>query len=235
MQAFHNSPEIKREYIARMRHHMEMDELIRGTYWDIFNLKGCAVGCTVKLKVGMDRIHDQLEQELDIPVSLFHLEDKLFEITPESYYPTFPLKFLEAIPVGADCSLVPNQFLHWLLVDLKYGVIQYAEETGKEAIQRVADLHLRAIEGGTVDVDEWADADTVLFNLSGTDNEHACVAARHASQFYLFIHSLNEATDAMVDTILELWQEDTRSMDREEVRRVQAEYLLKLLREAPVA
>jgi hypothetical protein len=66
--------------------------------------------------------------------------------------------FLAAIPVGADLSLVTTRFLHWLLVDPVDGVVRFAEGGGKVAIEQVAGLLLRQIEGGTVKVVEWHDA-----------------------------------------------------------------------------
>ena len=37
--AFHNDPEIKAKYVARVKAHAEADEIIKGKYWE--DGKGC--------------------------------------------------------------------------------------------------------------------------------------------------------------------------------------------------
>jgi len=44
MIAFHGKPEIKEQYLARVRAHAAADEIIHGKYWE--GGKGCAIGCT---------------------------------------------------------------------------------------------------------------------------------------------------------------------------------------------
>jgi hypothetical protein len=72
MKAFHNKPEIKEEYLQRIRTHKAADQIIHGSYWE--NGKGCAVGCTIH---GND--HSRYETELGIPKNIAYLEDSIFE------------------------------------------------------------------------------------------------------------------------------------------------------------
>src|SRR5262249_3407302 len=107
--AFHGNPQIKEKYLARIRAHVAADELIHGVYWQ--NGKGCAVGCTIH-----SGYHAAYETELGIPRILARLEDGIFENLPNGQAKEWPQKFLAAIPISADLSLVWLQFAVWLLI-----------------------------------------------------------------------------------------------------------------------
>lgn len=108
MKAFHDSQEIKDKYVTRVKHHIELDNLVRGTGWS--DGKGCAVGCTLEAYN-----HEAYETELGIPEWLARLEDTLFERMSEEKSRTWPLRFLEAISVGADLEKVKAPFLTYIL------------------------------------------------------------------------------------------------------------------------
>src|SRR5437868_1595752 len=101
MLAYHNEPQLKDCLIRTMRQHRELDRLIQRTYWS--DGKGCAVGCLLK---DPDGAHIRYEAEFGIPVQLAHLEDGLFEALPQEDAVLWPERFLAAIPVGADLSLI---------------------------------------------------------------------------------------------------------------------------------
>ena len=137
LRAYHGDPTIKATYLARVRAHREADQLIKGIYWQ--HGKGCAVGCTVH-----SDNHAAYETELGVPRVLARLEDGLFERLPNGQALAWPAQFLEAIPVGADLSLVWPQFAVWLLVDPTDGVIQFAKtERVRQVIQNVADAYVQ--------------------------------------------------------------------------------------------
>jgi hypothetical protein len=48
-----------------------------------------------------------------------------------------------------------SQFLHWLLVDPEHGVIRFATEKERPAIEAVATLHERSLQGNVVLDKEW--------------------------------------------------------------------------------
>ena len=104
MLAYHNKPELKDEYLARLAAHAAADEIIKGQYWE--DGKGCAVGCTIH---GSD--HSRYETELGIPQVLARLEDCIFEGLPNGEAKKFPRQFLAAIRPGADISKVGIQFM----------------------------------------------------------------------------------------------------------------------------
>ena len=106
MLSFHNDPAIKAKYLARVKAHAEADNLIRGTGWE--HGRGCAVGCTLE---AYD--HSRYPVELGLPEWIAHLEDTLFEGMPDEQAMTWPMRFLEAIPVGVDVEPVKWQLAIW--------------------------------------------------------------------------------------------------------------------------
>ncbi len=148
MLSFHGDQKVKDKYIARLKAHEAADEITKGVYWE--DGKGCAVGCTIH---GDD--HSAYEDELGIPMLLARLEDGIFEGLPNDVAKEFPLRFLNAVPVGVDLADVFPKFMLWLLIDETHGVYQYGYEKGKIAIQAVADLYKRKIAGEDINIDEW--------------------------------------------------------------------------------
>jgi hypothetical protein len=152
VQAFHNDPSIKEKYLERVLAHRAADEIMQGVYWE--NGKGCAVGCTIH-----GDNHAAYEVELGIPRILARLEDRIFEGLSLEDAKEWPEKFLRAIPVGKDLSLVWPKFAVWLLVDEIDGVIKFAKtDQQKEVIARVADLYQRRIKGDEPSLEEWRTA-----------------------------------------------------------------------------
>lgn len=101
MLAFFNDNSLKQEYINRVRLHEINDEIIQGTYWE--NGRGCSLGCTVHEKGAPKRyntIHDAFESKLNMPAWLAEAEECIFERATPHYAKTFPLRFLNSIPVG---------------------------------------------------------------------------------------------------------------------------------------
>lgn len=150
--AFHSYPAIKKKYLARVKAHAEADAIVKGQYWD--EGKGCAVGCTIE---GND--HSRYEYELGIPATIAYLEDTIFEGLPNKEAMKFPEKFLKAIPVGADLSLVAAKFMVWQFEDEKFGLKNIDEiKSDAEVMEVCADvvaLYKRVIDGGTVSEKEW--------------------------------------------------------------------------------
>lgn len=149
MLSHHGSEEVKNKYLDRLKAHYAADEIIKGRYWE--NGKGCAVGCTIH-----SGKHADYETELGIPRFLARLEDGIFEGLPNSEAKEFPIKFLSAIPVGVDLSLVFYRFMHWLLADPTDGVIKFAKtDRQKNAISGVSNLFERKINGEYITAKDW--------------------------------------------------------------------------------
>jgi hypothetical protein len=178
MLTFHNDPKIKEKYLTRLRAHAAADEIIKGSYWG--NGKGCAVGCTVH-----SSNHEDYENELGIPHLIAKLEDGIFEGLPNEAAKSFPLTFLESVPVGIDLAaeMVFEKFMLWLLIDGECGVYKLASEQGKIAIKEVARLYERKIEGQLVETDEWKSAYAATY-ASAADYAAAAYASAAAYAAY---------------------------------------------------
>src|SRR5690349_19470839 len=123
MQAYHGSEERRGAVLALVQQHEDQDKIAQGHgYWE--DGRGCAVGCTLESLRQLEGIahinhsdHGLYESLIGVPPMLARIEDGLFESLPDGEWQTWPRRFLAAIPVGADLSLVASRFLHWLLVD----------------------------------------------------------------------------------------------------------------------
>jgi hypothetical protein len=154
MRAFHNDPKIKAKYLKRVKAHAKADEIIRGRYWE--NGKGCAVGCTIE-----GNQHNRYETELGIPEAIARLEDTLFEIMPAEDAMKFPVRFLEAVPVGADLSLVPAKLIVFILDDALRVKEVKEDKVVTTAVKDVRDLWQKTVEGKEVESAAWSAAESV--------------------------------------------------------------------------
>lgn len=137
LRAFHGDPEIKKRYLERIAEHEAADEIVHGLYWE--NGKGCAVGCTIH-----SGDHGAYETELGLPRWLARLEDGMFERQENGASKTFPRRFLEAIPPGADCEAAKLPFLAWLMDDSTYGLAFTAREQEIKDLATEVGAKLRA-------------------------------------------------------------------------------------------
>lgn len=144
LKAFHGEVAIKEKYIGRVQAHAAADEIIKGSYWE--NGKGCAVGCTIE---GSD--HSRYESELGIPKELAYLEDVIFEELPNKEAMKFPLRFLNAVKVGSNLSLVVAKFVVWQFEDVEYGLKNIKEVAEDKEVmgwcEEVVALYKREIAG----------------------------------------------------------------------------------------
>ncbi len=219
MQAFHNSPEIKYKFLTRVRQHQEADEIIQDVYWE--NGKGCAVGCTLEMsnEEWGKPIHQQYEIELGIPIILSRLEDGIFEGLPVEKSKLWPYKFLNAINVGADLSDVWPKFAIWLLMDDKYGVVNFAKnDQSRLAIQKIADYYG---DFKNITIDEWSDAYAAAAYAGGAYAGGAAYAAHAAA--YAAAAAADAAAAAPADAA-------TYKNKKHEIRIAQADKLLELLK-----
>ena len=129
MKAFHDDPAVKQKYLDRVIAHRAADNLVKGKGWE--DGKGCAIGCTLE-----SYSHSRYPIELGIPEMLAHLEDCIFEGLPNGDSQQWPERFLSAIELGADLSLVGWKFLHWLLTESLIGA--YDHKLVRDAVQQCA-------------------------------------------------------------------------------------------------
>ena len=156
MLAFHNDTTIKQKYVDRVKEHQRLDHIAQGVYYETGGEKPkmCSVGCTIH---GND--HKKYETELGIPEDIAHLEDFIFENLSNEEAKDFPLRFLEAIPVGVDLSHVIPELAIWQFEDKEHGLKNIKEvQEDKEVYgfcEEVVALYKRELQGDTPSQDEY--------------------------------------------------------------------------------
>lgn len=166
LRAYHNDPALKTQVVALIHWHREQDRLIKGVYQDTRTgvFRGCAVGCTLRSLQEITGIAQEdysvrarYETLIGVPQALAGVQDRLFETLPTPENQAFAVAFLDAIPVGADLSLVWPHLAVWLLTDPVYGVVQHLGEQ-RAVAERVADLYQQLIAGVEVTRQQWSEA-----------------------------------------------------------------------------
>ncbi len=194
--AFHNDPKIKTKYVKRVKTHYELDEIIQGKYWE--NGKGCAVGCTIQdddILKSNGSCHKRYEEALGIPQVLARLEDRIFEGLSNGEAKEFPLRFLEAVNVGADLSLVFHKFVLWSLSDPKDGIVKFAKRKQTiDAIKKVSSLLEKKINGEDVSLEAWREVREIA--LTARRDAAAAAAAAAAAYAYAYAYAYAAADAA---------------------------------------
>lgn len=204
--AWHGNPDLKAAAVARMRAHAANDSIIRGHYGKMLNdnprrFAGCFHGCLTVETLAAERgcqpvqvantlscsaIHEAGERLWGIPARLGAVLDEVFEGQPG--YVRFAVRATEAIPVGADLSLVVDRWMLDVLTDGTYGAARGTTEGSPEraAIDAVADLYRRRIVGDEPTTDEWHEASRQAAAHAYAENAaynvyHATIAASSAA------------------------------------------------------
>ena len=176
MQAFHNDTAIKAMFLDRIAQHAAEDAIVKGQYWK--NGKGCAIGCTYH-----SSDHMTAEREAGIPVALARLEDTIFEGLPNDLAMTWPARFMAAVPVGADLSLVVPRWMLWLLTES--GIEGYRHPTVAPAVEQVAAVLRHWIKVGVPDRGAADSAESAVWgaawNVAWSAARSAESAARSAA------------------------------------------------------
>lgn len=152
LRAFHGDPQLKAEFVGRMRAHIAADEVIQGTgYSDGF---GCAVGCTYN-----EYDHALGPQRLGFPEWFEHLRDNIFEGLHKSEAAAWALASLRDVPVGFNIDSIKAPFLIDLnernLARIKDAPEPYGQQC-RDAIQGVIDwLKSSASEDAEKSAAEW--------------------------------------------------------------------------------
>jgi len=173
--AYHGDPSLKQRVLSQLRAHREADELVHGRYWS--NGKGCAVGCLTHDPSGG---HSTYPDRWGIPVELAYLEDAIFEGQPLDEAQEWPARFMSAIRVGSDLSLVWPRFAELTLREDLLAIPAVRENASvATAIRQVADLYGREITGDRPTRAEWAAAEAEA-EAEAWAAERAAVSGRAA-------------------------------------------------------
>jgi hypothetical protein len=158
LKAFHGDKSLKSALVKEIKWHKAQDKIIQGTYET--DGKYCAVGCSIhslNVKKGTTfspSDHTIYETQLGIPESLARLEDLIFEGLPKDKCADFPLKFIQAIPVGANLAMVAPKFIIFVLNDC----LKNAEPDGVKAITTVIKLWSSVVAGKNPKQAAWSAA-----------------------------------------------------------------------------
>lgn len=197
MLTFTDTPVTKEMLITSLGRHALADAFIKGTYGrERDDGKGCAVGCSLREFTKKQSSHSEYERLFGTPKVLAHLEDGIFEGLPLAESKLWPLQFANAIPVGRDLSMVWPKFAHWLLVDEKFGAINFARPgRARKAILRVSALYSRCVDGDKPSKKEWNDAadDAAAYAAAVAADYAAAYAAAVAADGALKNHRIAQS------------------------------------------
>jgi hypothetical protein len=128
---FPNPRITKAAFVAALREHRAADRIVAGTYDGIYDaadappgawIYGCAVGCSLRscaeiagIKITNYSDHARYEPLIGVPEIIARLEDRIFEGLTGDAQLDWPVRFGEALPEGADLSMVWPRFALWLL------------------------------------------------------------------------------------------------------------------------
>lgn len=136
MKAFHNSEEIKKIYVERIKDHRRKDQILQNfAYWRPLEHRGCAVGCTMHNAVNP---HQQAEVEIGFPYMLMQVEDTVFENINAHNAGDFAVAFLEETPVGADLTLIVDKLMVWMFTDIVLPVLEKDSDVAALVNQAIA-------------------------------------------------------------------------------------------------
>jgi len=159
--------ELKSALVAEIRKHREQDQVIQGNYGYLEEgrFRGCAVGCSIDslFRLGGHVLphylcgdHGVYERELGIPKILAELQDIIHEGLSDESFPTWPERFMEAVPTETELSLVFPKFALWFLIDKENGILGSAADTQqKETVENLAGLFYLIVSGEKVPLSLW--------------------------------------------------------------------------------
>lgn len=96
----------KAEALALAQAHQDFDAVVQGQYWEhgsawtFGKSGGCSVGCLTHAT----NAHGDFVPLYGIPASVAKLSDDIFESLIREESKSFPVRFISAIPVGADLT-----------------------------------------------------------------------------------------------------------------------------------
>lgn len=187
MLSFFGDQGLKNAVVERVQEHQRLDQILQGKYWEQCDdgvFRGCGIGCVTHSSDHMD-----FERLLQLPVALAYLYEHIFESLPGEDANAWPLRFIQAVPVGVDLDLVLPKFVHWILADPD-GIRRHADAATRPIIGTLTGMYARRIAGEP-------------FNESAA--ESAARAARSAAWRAAEMAAIDRQADKLVE-ILESYE-----------------------------
>lgn len=183
--------ELKSALVAEIRKHREHDQVVQGSYGGYVEgkFRGCAVGCAIhSLCLLEDRGYSTsdtnlYESKFGIPTILGDLQDVIHEGLSDESFPTWPERFMEAVPTEKDLSLAFPKFVLWFLTDETYGILNYAIGTiHQEAVEEASGLFSAIVVGEHIPLHVWRDCAEVARRGRSCASKDKTTPARAVSQ-----------------------------------------------------
>jgi len=146
MSAFFNSTELKNFVIEQLNNHKKLDQIRQGVYF--VEGKGCHLGCLTHCNEHSQQAADYM---FNIPIKVAYLIESVFEGLEAGQAEEWVTNSIQAIPVGADLSLVHHKLAYWLLGPDSPASEGLRHDLVKSAIEEVRRLHGLAASGQEVD------------------------------------------------------------------------------------
>ena len=156
MLSYHNDEKIKQETIKRAKAHVKADMLLKGSYWDSGESKGCSVGCHAhELGLGSSD-HNGMAEKLGWPEWLVHLQDAIFEGLGNGDSAQWHIDIVSAVPVGAELRPAYHRICARILREIGWFSQQTeSDEWGvRDSVESVAKLHDQQCD----DQEKWSAA-----------------------------------------------------------------------------
>ena len=179
--------------VERVREHQRLDQIAQQIYWD--GSKGCSIGCVLHSGEHLD-----FERQLGLPVFLAYMDEHIFDRLSLDEAKGWPLRFIEAVPVGVDLELVFPRFMHWLLSDPD-GMRQYANARTLSIIDSLVSMYARRIEGVPFDA---AAAKSAARSAADNAARYAARSAEYAAVSAAKSAALSAAINRQADYLIAL-------------------------------
>lgn len=157
--SYRGDPDLKAALVAEMADHARLDQLVQGDYLRQDG-KGCAVGCTIsgRLLAELGTVealeehvresggwHETWAQATGLPAWLGGLDDMVFEGLTVEQSKAWPVRLLDAVPVGVDLSPVRDLIIRDVVMDPGRGAVACAAIAAESAGFPEQAAELRAV------------------------------------------------------------------------------------------
>ena len=96
--------DLKDKLISEMQQSVDNDGLVQKKYYDSKTGKGCFYGVLLNASSCKDLI--EKSREIGIPYEIIALTERIFDFLPVDNFKSFPIEFLEKLPVNKDLNKV---------------------------------------------------------------------------------------------------------------------------------
>lgn len=178
--------------------------------------RGCAVGCAIHSLGYIEgneydmEDNTMYESHFGIPEILGDLQDVIHEGLSDESFPTWPERFMEAVPTKTDLSLVFPRFALWFLVDEENGILREAQFLRhREAIQNAAGLFSAITAKEQIPRQVWQDCAEFAYDVenmerAGGDSGRSSRAACAIILSYITAYAARIRIEKALDTVARL-------------------------------